>query len=61
MTDRSEWITPGDAAKMLGISTRTLARMAERHDITPVTLPSKHRRYRRTDIERLLQVADRSP
>jgi predicted site-specific integrase-resolvase len=46
---------------MLGISTRTLARMAERHDITPVTLPSKHRRYRRTDIERLLQVADRSP
>jgi excisionase family DNA binding protein len=49
----SDYITPGEAADKLGISRTTLGRMVERGDIKPLTLPSGHRRYLRSDIEKL--------
>lgn len=55
MTERDPaYLTPGEAAARLAVSTRTLARMVERGDLTAHTLPSGHRRYSREEIDRLL-------
>ncbi len=47
-------LTPGDAARMLHVTTKTLQRMAQRGDLAAVLLPSGHRRYRQADVEALL-------
>ena len=44
-------LMPGDAAKMLGVTTKTLSRMP---GLTPIVLPSGHRRYLRTEVEALI-------
>lgn len=44
-------VMPGDAAKMLGVTTKTLSRMP---GLTPIVLPSGHRRYRLSEIEALM-------
>lgn len=51
-----EYLTPAEAAARLRISPRTLWRYQSDGRITPVTLPSGHRRFRRADIEALLAV-----
>lgn len=43
-------LMPGDAARMLGVTTKTLAKMRDLH---PIVLPSGHRRYLRSEIESL--------
>ena len=43
--------TPGEAAQVLHVTTRTLQRMALRGDIAAIMLPSGHRRYKQYDIE----------
>jgi MerR family regulatory protein len=55
MADR-ELLTTAQAARSLGISTRTLVRYAERGYIKPeMTLPSGHRRWVLEDIRRQLR------
>ncbi|GAA1273791.1 hypothetical protein GCM10009609_41090 [Pseudonocardia aurantiaca] len=55
MADR-ELLTTAQAARSLGISTRTLVRYAERGYIKPeMTLPSGHRRWVSEDIRRQLR------
>lgn len=57
-TERTQNVTldlihPGEAAAMLKVAVRSLARMAERGDIESITLPSGHRRYHREEIQAL--------
>lgn len=42
---------PGDAARLVGVTTKTLAAMPGLH---PIILPSGHRRYLRSEIDRIL-------
>ena len=49
---QSEYITPGEAARMVFLSTKTLSRLADEGKIASIR-PGKHRRYRRTDVEAL--------
>lgn len=44
-------ITPGEAAKMLGVDPKTLTRWANTKKIPSFRLPGGHRRYRVADIE----------
>jgi hypothetical protein len=48
----SDKLMPGDAARMVGVTTKTLAAMKSLH---PIILPSGHRRYLRSEIEALMQ------
>lgn len=48
----SDKLMPGEAARMVGVTTRTLADMKSLH---PIVLPSGHRRYLRSEIEQLIQ------
>lgn len=43
-------IMPGEAARMLGVRTQTLAHMTTLH---PIILPSGHRRYLLSEIQDL--------
>lgn len=44
-------VLPGEAARQLHVTTRTLQRMAKRGEIRAVTLPSGHRRYSQSAID----------
>jgi excisionase family DNA binding protein len=48
-----EWIAPGDAAKITGLSAQQIGRLADAGRIS-FTRPGKHRRYLRSDVEALL-------
>lgn len=45
---------PGDAARILGVTPKTLANMP---GLNPIVLPSGHRRYIRGEVEALLAGA----
>lgn len=49
-SDSTEKVTPGEAAHILGVSTRTVLRMGDRGELDFQSLPSGHRRYFRTQI-----------
>lgn len=52
MTDRDDPdLTPSQAARLLGIHVTTLGRYARTGQIRFTTLPSGHRRYRRSELE----------
>lgn len=53
--DKSERIAPREVAKILGVSTRTVSRMADAGELHAIPLPSGHRRYVRAEIEALAQ------
>jgi excisionase family DNA binding protein len=59
-TGESEFLTGTQAARLLGVRSKTLARWAERGDV-PFLRPfgTGHRRYRRADIERLRADSER--
>ena len=44
-------LRPGEAARILGVTTRTLTSMPSLH---PIVLPSGHRRYIRAEVLALL-------
>lgn len=46
-------LSPREVALVLGVSTRTVSRMADSGQLHPVTLPSGHRRYDRAEVEAL--------
>ncbi len=47
-------IRPGEAAKMLGVTTQTLKNMEDRGILTTIRLPGGHRRYKISEIEAIL-------
>lgn len=49
-----------EAARILGVTARTVERYGERGLITPVRLPSGHRRYRYADLVRLIAAPGRA-
>lgn len=55
MARNSELLSPGEVAKMAGVDPTTVTRWAEA-GLLPVafTLPSGHRRYRRSDVDAFL-------
>lgn len=56
MTDEDpNWIPPKRAAEKLGVSTRTLLRLADTGQIAVIRLPSGHRRYDEHEIDELAQ------
>jgi DNA-binding transcriptional MerR regulator len=61
MAAGNELLTTAQAARLLGISTRTLVRYAERGYVKPeMVLPSGHRRWILDDVRRQLrEVAQR--
>lgn len=50
-----ELLAPGVAADLLGVHTDTLKRWAAAGRIEALRTPTGHRRYRRSDIEAILQ------
>lgn len=48
-------LTPAECGKALRLDPKTITRWAHKGLITPVVLPSGHRRYRRADIEAILR------
>jgi len=47
-------LTPREVAQLFGVRTTTIARWAREGTLTPLRTPGGHRRYRREDIQRLL-------
>ena len=58
MSDSSEssvdWMLPAEAASALGVTTKTLTRMASDGRLRAHRVGNGHRRYRRDDVDRLL-------
>lgn len=50
---QSEWISPAEAAALLGVSTKTLLRIAVSGDVENIKLPSGHRRYLKSSVTAL--------
>lgn len=63
MSDQPErLLTTAEAAKLMSVSRRTLARYAERGDLVPtMTLPSGHYRWSLDDIRRQLRELRERP
>lgn len=49
-----EWVTPGVAASALGISPKTVARLADQGLIRAIRPSGKHRRYAAADVAAIL-------
>jgi len=59
--DKTDWLRPAEVAAELGVSTKTVTRMDARGDLTPLRLPSGHRRYSRAEVEALAHPLNPSP
>src|SRR3989442_4405512 len=53
---RAEWVSLGEASKLLGIAPGTLRRWADDGRISVFTTPGGHRRFSRTTLRSLLPV-----
>jgi excisionase family DNA binding protein len=51
-----EWLTLSDASKLLGVHPATLRQWSDEGKVRIFRTPGGHRRFSRTDIERMLQV-----
>jgi excisionase family DNA binding protein len=51
---QTEWVTLGEASRMLGIAPATLRRWSDAGRLRAFTTPGGHRRYRRAALERLI-------
>jgi excisionase family DNA binding protein len=49
-----DWVTLGEASRMLGIAPATLRRWSDAGRVRAFTTPGGHRRYRRAALERLI-------
>ena len=54
-----EYLTPRDAARMLSVSGRTVSRWADQGRISHIVTLGGHRRFRRADVERLVDSSRR--
>lgn len=50
----SEWITPAEAAAALGVTTKTVSRLADRGEVRAIRPGGTQRRYAVADIEAIL-------
>jgi hypothetical protein len=53
-TSATEWVTLGEASRMLGIAPATLRRWSDAGRVSVFTTPGGHRRYRRAAVARLV-------
>ncbi len=58
--DKNGLLTVGEAAALVGVSNDTLKRWEKAGHIASGRTPNGHRRFRRADVERLLQPAPTS-
>lgn len=56
----NQLLTVGEAADIVGVSVDTIKRWEKIGHITSGRTPNGHRRFRRADVERLLQPAPTS-
>lgn len=57
-TDReSELLTPGEVARLFGVDPKTVARWADAGELSAVRTLGGHRRYRASEVYRLLDRA----
>jgi excisionase family DNA binding protein len=54
MSDPDDLLTTTEAGEILGVSGKTVSRYADLGTLPVLTLPSGHRRFRRSDIDDLL-------
>jgi excisionase family DNA binding protein len=50
----NQWVSLGDASRLLGVSTATVRRWADAGRLTAFTTPGGHRRFNRTTLEQML-------
>lgn len=50
----SAWVTPAEAAAALGVTTKTVSRLADRGEIRAIRPGGTQRRYAADDIEAIL-------
>lgn len=53
----ADWLSLGDASRLLGVSSATVRRWADAGRIRPFTTPGGHRRFSRAALERMLPAA----
>ena len=53
--ETASYLSPGDAAEMLGVTTTTLAAWAEVGAVEAIRLPSGHRRYLESSLRALIE------
>ena len=53
MHDPDDLITTSEAGEILGVSGKTVSRYADLGTLPVLTLPSGHRRFRRSDVDAL--------
>lgn len=54
ISEYEELMTPAQVAKVLALDPKTVTRWARAGTVPCITLPSGHRRFRRSDVDRLL-------
>ena len=54
MIDRGDWLTLGEASRILGVDPDTLRRWADGGKIEVFTTPGGHRRFLRASIDAML-------
>lgn len=54
-----EYLAPGDVARLLFVSARTVSRWADQGRIPHVVTLGGHRRFRRSDVVKVLSAAER--
>jgi len=53
----SEMLTPGDVARLLGVSSKTVARWERGGQLPGIRTLGGHRRFRRSDVEAAIEAA----
>lgn len=56
-TRESELLTPGEVARLFGVDPKTVARWADAGELSAVRTLGGHRRYRASEVYRLLNRA----
>lgn len=54
ISEYEELMTPAQVARVLALDPKTVTRWARAGTVPCITLPSGHRRFRRSDVDRLL-------
>lgn len=59
--DQSDWVSLGEASRLLGMSEATLRRWSDRGLVSVFTTPGGHRRFSRSSLGSLLPTTDGRP
>lgn len=54
-------LSPADAGRLVGVHPETIKRWADRGKLPSFLTPGGHRRFRRSDVDALLAVANPGP